>query len=423
MISTVRLSDCIGPAFYGLHRDLKDLRHRQYWAKGGRGSLKSSWASLELILGVMADPQASAVVFRRFERYLRDSVYTQLLWAIDTLGVGAYWAARISPMRLTYKPTGQQILFRGADDPMTIKSIKPPAGTYFKYAWFEELTEYRDMDDVRSIIQSVIRGGDAAAVICTYNPPKSAQNWVNAEAMIPRADRIVHHSTYLDAPPQWLGEAFLAEVAALRQSNERAWRHAYLGEITGTGGQVFDNLQIRAISKAERQNMDRIYHGLDFGFAVDPDAYVQMHYNRATRTLYILREYYAARNSFDTLADRVLRLTGPQPVTADAADPRAINEMRMRGVNAHGAKKGPGSVEHGMRWLQQLGAIVIDSATCPNAAREFAGYEYEQDRYGNFRAAYPDRDNHTIDAARYGLESVIGHRKATVGSKAAAGIY
>ena len=106
-----------------------------------------------------------------------------------------------------------------------------------------------------------------------------------------------------------------------------------------------------------------------------------------------------------------------QGVIADSEDPRTINEFYELGLNVYGAKKGPGSVQHGIKWLQDLEEIVIDPFRCPNAKREFTGYELEKDKNGNFKGSYPDKDNHTIDAVRYSLENEMIQRKAKVGRK------
>ena len=196
----------------------------------------------------------------------------------------------------------------------------------------------------------------------------------------------------------------------------------YLGEVTGTGGSVFDNVQTRVITPEERETFDRFYHGGDFGFAGDPDAFLRMHYNKATRTLYILNEVYGVGMNADVLSEKVKGLIGRELVYCDSSDPRMINEIRRRGINAMAAKKGPGSIEHGMRWLQDLGAIVIDPVTCPNAAREFTGYEYKQDRFGNFVNDYPDKDNHTIDGVRYGVEPLSTLKVAKIINRSRLGI-
>jgi PBSX family phage terminase large subunit len=148
--------------FYPLHRTLRRGEAAELWLAGGRGSGKSSFVSLQIALGVMADPQANAVIYRKVAATLRDSVYAQMLWAIDRLEVSGLWQPRLTPLELVYQPTGQRILFRGADDPGKSKGIKLQSG-FFKYLWLEELTEFQSMEEVRSLKASVLRGAEAVA--------------------------------------------------------------------------------------------------------------------------------------------------------------------------------------------------------------------------------------------------------------------
>lgn len=401
----VRLTDLIAPSFFSLHWELREEKYREFLLAGGRGSTKSTFASVEIVLGLLEDPDAHAVIYRKVGETLRESVFNQILWAMDRLGLTQCIRTRTSPYEITFKKTGQRILFKGADDPNKSKGLKLASG-YYKYLWFEELPEFSGMEDIQTIRRSVVRGSMKRAItIYSYNPPKSTNSWVNVEARIPQPGRRVHLSDYRSVPEDWLGPDFLADAETLRVTNERAWQHVYLGEITGTGGQVFDNVTLREITKEERSTFDRFLNGGDFGFATDPDAVVRMHYDKRSRNLYLLDEINGIRMNVDMLAEKLRALIGSEYVTYDSEDPRMINELRRRGVRVLPAKKGPGSVEHGMRWLQELGGIIIDPVRCPNAAREFTGYEYKQDRFGNFLSEYPDKDNHTIDAARYGCES------------------
>jgi phage terminase large subunit len=404
-VAEIRLSELIAKPFHEVHQALRQEAYSEYWLKGGRGSAKSSCISLEIVQGIVRDPEANAMIYRKVADTLRDSVYAQIVWAINALEMGPWFKCKISPMEIIYTPTGQRIMFRGADDPGKSKSIKLEKG-YFRYLWFEELTEFAGMDDIRTIKASIIRGGGRAFTFYSYNPPKSANNWTNAEALVPKPGRLVHHSDYTQVPPEWLGPSFLAEAEALKATNELAYKHVYLGEVTGTGGQVFDNLKVKAIPDELRKTFDRFHNGGDFGFAGDPDAVVRMHYAPKLRTLYIVGEVYGSGMNADVLASRVKALIGAEYGTWDNEDPRMINELKRRGIRALPAKKGAGSVEHGMRWLQDLACIWIDPGLCPNAAREYSGYEYKQDRHGNFLAEYPDKDNHTIDAGRYGVEPI-----------------
>ena len=418
----VRLSGIIAPAYHALHDDLRAGRHAEYWLKGGRGSAKSSFISLEIALGLTRDANASAIVYRKVAATLRESVYEQMIWAIERLGLGGLFRYRLSPLEIARPDTGQRILFRGADDPGKSKSIKLARG-YFRYLWFEELSEFDGMADVRTIKASVFRGTDApCATLYSYNPPKAHDSWVNLEALAARDDRVVHHSDYRQLPREWLGDSFLDEAEHLRRCDERTWRHMCLGEVTGSGGQVFDNLALRPIGAAEVDALHDFYNGLDFGFAVDPDAMIRVGYDARGRRLFVLEEYCAAHTPLDALAEAARGISRGETVRCDSAEPRMIAELRGRDVSAIGAKKGPGSVAHGMRWLQELAQIVIDPARCPNAAREFAGYAYREDGRGGFCPEYPDRDNHLIDAARYALEPVIARREARSVSRQALGL-
>ena len=169
----IRLTSLIAPCFWRVHADIRRGGHAEYWLTGGRGSGKSSFVSIEILLGLMRDEQANALIYRKVADTLRDSVYAQMLWAIDRLGVAEEWQAKISPMELLYRPTGQRVLFRGADDPQKSKGIKLKEG-FFKYLWFEELSEFRNRDAIRTIKASVIRGAKAVTLY-TYNPPRSAR--------------------------------------------------------------------------------------------------------------------------------------------------------------------------------------------------------------------------------------------------------
>lgn len=391
--------------------------------KGGRGSCKSSFISIEVILGIMGDPRANAVVIRKVGMYLKDSVYEQLLWAISVLGVEAYWKAKLSPLELIYEPTGQRILFRGADKPRKLKSTKVSIG-YIRYVWYEELDEFNGQTEIDTINQSLLRGGEKFDVFYSFNPPKSVRSWVNDAANEIRTDKLIHHSDYRSVPSHWLGPQFIAEAEYLKESNYSRYANEYLGEVTGTGGEVFANLEIRTITDEEIKSFDRIYRGLDWGYGADPFTYISTYYSASSRTLYIFYEFYKCAAKYDEIAAAIKKenkLNGY--ITAESAEPRSNDELRSRGLRINPAKKGPGSVEHGVTWLQNLNKIIIDPVRCPNAKREFYSYELEQDNQGNFKADFPDKNNHTIDAARYALESVIGRKAVKTIDKSKLGIY
>lgn len=362
----------------------------------------------------MKDPKANAVVLRKVKETLKDSVFEQLIWAIEKLQVSDYWDIKHNPMELTYIPTGQKILFRGADKPKKIKSTKVSKG-YIKFIWYEEVDEFNGMEEIRMINQSLMRGGEQYVVFYTYNPPNSIRSWVNEEVLIDREDRKVHHSTYLTVPREWLGEQFFIEAEHLKKVNEKAYRHEYLGEVTGTGGEIFTNVTARKITDEEIKTFDRIKRGLDFGYAVDPLHYSVCHYDKTRRRLYIFYEIHQVGLSNRKAAELIKKEnTANGWITADSAEPKSIAELKEYGLRVKPAKKGPDSVEYGIKFLQDLEEIIIDPERCPNTLREFLNYELEKDSNGNFKANYPDKNNHSIDAVRYALEDDMLSRKPII---------
>lgn len=403
----IRLSDTMAKPFLAVHRDVKAHGHTYYICGGGRGSTKSSYISQEILLLLMQHPECNAVILRKVANTLRNSVYRQMEWALDTLHLGEYWKKTVNPMEFIRRSTGQKILFLGVDDKSKLKSLKMPHG-YVGVVWYEELDQFSGMEEIRSVNQSLLRGGPVFWCFGSYNPPQSANNWVNEEMLLDQPDRLVHHSDYRGVPADWLGAQFLEDADRLRQRNERAYRHEYLGEVTGTGGTVFENVRERAITAAEIESFDRLHYGLDFGFAVDPLAFVCMHYDRKREILYIFDEIYEPKLTNSRAAAMIRgKMTESGYVRADSAEPKSIRELAELGVRIYGARKGPDSVDYGIRWLQSLDEIVIDKRRCPNTYREFVGYEYERNREGQFISAYPDKNNHAIDAVRYGCEDLM----------------
>ncbi len=423
----VKLKSIIAPSFYKVHKDIKNELHTHYWLKGGRGSTKSSFISIEIILNIMKDSlkgiMSNAVVFRRVKDVLRGSVFEQMVWAIEMLGVISEWDITYSPLKLTYKSTGQVILFKGADNPKKVKSIKVSKG-YIKYLWYEEVDEFENYDKIRNINQSIMRGGPKFFVFYSFNPPESQRNWCNQEVLEQREDKYISSTTYLDVPAEWLGEQFIIEAEHLKRVNISKYEHDYLGKVTGTGGEVFRNLTIRAITDDEIKVFDRLKNGLDFGYAADPLAYVLMNYDKTRKRLYIFGEIYKVQLSNSKAVELIKKLNPlNKRITADSAEPRTINEFKKLGLNIIGAKKGPDSVEHGLKFLsEELEEIIIDPVRCPNVKKEFIEYEIEKDKEGNLKGEYPDKNNHTIDACRYGMEDEIVKTKVKIGSKSRLGI-
>lgn len=419
----------IARVYHELHDDIARGNHEFINLPGGRGSGKSSFCALEIVNGIMQDQtgESSAIVFRRTANTMRESVYSQIAWAIDVLDVGDLWRGSVSPMCWTYKPTGAQIIFRGLDLASKLKSIKPRRG-YFRFIWLEEFSELPGENFTRSVMQSVQRGGSRYTVFRSFNPPINASNWANVFIARPDPRAITLHTTYLDVPAQWVGDDFILEAERLQEINEQAYRHEYLGEATGSGGEVFPNVEAREITDAEIEQMQYFYCGVDWGFSVDPFAFIRCSYDRRTQTVYILDEIVKRGCSNTEIADMIKAkgydkaapaeyYTSPlggdiyqtkQLIICDSAEPKSIADLRKQGIKAKECKKYPGSVNYGIRWLQSK-RIIIDPRRTPHAFKEFTEYEYEQTKDGEFLASVPDKANHLIDSTRYSLDMLINN--------------
>jgi phage terminase large subunit len=239
---------------------------------------------------------------------------------------------------------------------------------------------------------------------------------VNQEFSTEKPGRLVHHSTYQAVPRKWLGQAFLDGADFLAQVNRRAYEHEYLGIPNGTGGNVFENLELRSITEEERATFDWIHHGIDWGYFPDPWVYNRVYYDGGRHKLYVFGELtrYKSGNRATFQALLEYGVTEDDYLVCDSAEPKSIADYREYGLDAHGVNKssvkGKGSVEYSVKWLQSLAAIIIDPDTCPDTAKEFAEYEYLRDKNGDVVSGYPDANNHHIDAVRYATAEIWRRR-------------
>ena len=402
--TTINLTDVIAPSFYTVHWDILDSNHTYYDLYGGRGSTKSSFISIEIVLGMMQDAKdgvfSNAVVFRKVGNTLRESVFEQIAWAIDALGSNDLWASSVSPMQYVYKPTGQKIIFRGLDKAKKTKSIKTSRG-YFKYLWFEELDEFAGIEEIRTVQQSVLRGGSKFAVFKSFNPPISRSNWANVYVNEPREDSYRHNSDYTSVPGEWLGQQFIDDAEHLKATNPRAYEHEYLGRPVGLGTNIFAMLDVREITDEEISRMERIYQGQDWGWYPDPKAFIRAAYIHNTETIYLLDELGGCKIRNSKMAEDIKEKGyDDYEIRCGADEQESIVDFRDAGLPARQANVGPGSVKYTFEWLQ-CRTIVIDPSRTPRAYKEIIEYEHEVDSNGEVIADYPDHNNHWIDALRY----------------------
>lgn len=424
----VPLKDCIIPMYVPVLQDIFQHKHVHYVFPGGRGSTKSSFVSEVIPLLLMQNPTVHAVCFRKVANTIQNSIYSQMVWGITQLGLDSLFKIpKTYANPITYLPTGQKIYFMGLDDPMKVKSIKPEFG-YIGITWFEELDQYAGENELRTVTQSTMRGGDKFWDFRTFNPPISKNNWANeytedCEAMR-EATTLVVRNTYHDVPIEWLGYQFIEEAEELKAINPRAYEHEYMGVAIGTGGDVFQNAeeldmeQLVELPNGERVPMyktfDQIYNGIDWGFARDPFRFVKMHFDKKHLDLYIYDEYTTVKTRnedvFRILYEEEKKIRKDELVIADSAEEKSVADFKAYGAFIRGAMKGPDSIRYGIKWLQGLRHIYIDKKRCPETWREFSQYEYELDRDGNFISAYPDENNHSIDAVRYAMEKYANRK-------------
>ena len=423
----IPIKQCIIPMYDDILEKIFKHEYTHWIFPGGRGSTKSSFVGgIVIPLLIMANPDIHACCFRKVGNTIQKSIFSQVVWGIYKLGVESLFKIpKTYSTPIVYLPTGQQIIFMGMDDPQKVKSIKLPFG-YIGITWWEELDQYAGERQIRTVLQSTMRGGDRFWNFQTFNPPISKNNWANEyteDAELHRQnDTLVVRNTYLDVPYDWLGPQFIEEAEMLKNLNPRAYEHEYLGIAIGTGGDVFPNVAELDMNKANevtnsegqilyytvpRDSFDTTYNGLDWGFAIDPAAYNKVYYDRRHHDIYIYDELHThqKRNKelFDMLYVEQKKLKTSELLTCDSAEPKSIADFKSFGAFARGVDKGPDSVRYSIRWMQGLNHIYIDKYACPETWKEFTTYEYEQDRDGNFVSSFPDMNNHHIDATRYAL--------------------
>lgn len=403
-----KLSEILLESFHDLWKVARESLYTFYVNKGGRNSAKSTSISIIIILLIVSLP-INALAIRKVANTLQESVFEQLKEATMFLGIEENFKFTIKPLKIVYIPRGNYILFRGADDPIKLKSIKT-ANFPIAIVWIEELSEFKTEEEVRTITDSILRASLPDKMryrfFYSYNPPKRKANWVNKkyESQFIDKNTFVHHSDYRDN--KYLAAETIEEINLLKERSIHKYNWIYLGMPLGGGIVPFDNLDFRPITDEEIKGFDNLRQGIDWGYSVDPMSFGRMHYDKTRQILYIFAEFYGVKVSNRALAQEIIKKEYIDTrIIADSAEPKSISEMKEHGViRIKGAKKGAGSVEYGEKWLDDLESIVIDPIRCPNIAREFESIDYMVDKDGNTIPRLEETDNHSIDMVRYSME-------------------
>lgn len=416
------MSDLIAPSFRPVHLAIKNKTHNSFWLRGGRGSTKSSFIALEIIAGIIRDPDANGIVFRKVGDTIKDSVLANLEWAIEKYGYEDFFTVTVSPARIIYKPTGQRIIFKGLDNPLKIKSIKLKRG-YFKYSWYEEAAEFSGPSELRSVGQSVKRGGPSFIEFLSYNPPIDPQAWINAEFEIEKSGKYQHSSTYLDVPRDWLGEEFIQDAEWLRENNPLAYEHEYMGVATGIQEAIIFSGKYKITDFEPDPKWDGPYFGADWGFANDPSTLVKcwvevldnsVPVNRSPKNLYIEYAEFGDKIELDDYPAFYRKVPGSDRyrINADNSRPETISHVKSKGYNIAAAEKWPGSVEDGITVLKSFNNIFIHTR-CKRMQEEARLYSHKIDRLTKqITPDIVDKYNHGWDAVRYSLDKYIRRRSS-----------
>lgn len=400
------------PSIVGKHYgEFWRFKGRYKAVKGSRASKKSSTQSLKVITEIIENPNINWLVVRKVERTLRDSCYAQLKWAIHRLKVDNFFKCSTSPLEITYKPTGQKILFRGLDDPLKVTSITVEVGSLCRL-WIEEAYEITSEDAFDRLDES-IRGqlpkGMYHQVVLTFNP-WSDRHWLKKRFFDdPRKNVLAMTTNYMCN--EFLSEADLVLFEEMKK-NPRRYRTAGLGEWGIVEGLVYENWEERVFDVHEisiRPSV-RSAFGMDFGYVNDPSTLFCGLVDTVAREIYVFDEMYEKGMSNEDIKERVSEMGySKERIKADSAEPKSIAYLRKAGLTRiRAAKKGPDSIRAGISIIQDYKIII--HPRCVNFITEISNYTWDKDKFDNMINKPIDDFNHLMDAMRYAMEEFDGRK-------------
>lgn len=363
-----------------------------------------------MIYRLMKYPEANILVVRKVFGTLKDSCYTELKWAIHRLNVDSLFDCKLSPLEITYKPTGQKIYFRGLDDPLKITSITVDVGSLC-WLWIEEAYEITSEDDFNMLDES-IRGttpkGLFKQITITFNP-WNEHHWLKKRFFDTEDSNVLAMTTnYLCN--EWLDKADLQLFEDMKKNNPRRYQVAGLGNWGITEGLVYENWREADFDVAEISKRDGIKSafGLDFGYTNDPTALFCGLIDTKNKKIYVFDELYEKALSNEEIADKIRKMGyGKEKIRADCAEPKSIDRLITLGISrVRGCRKGKDSINNGIDFIKDYEIIIHHK--CTNFIKEISNYMWEKDKItGKSTNRVCDEYNHLMDAMRYALEEYM----------------
>ncbi|WP_145463643.1 PBSX family phage terminase large subunit [Staphylococcus epidermidis] len=376
--------------------------------KGSRGSKKSKTTAINFIYRIMEYNWANLLVVRRFSNTNKQSTYTDLRWATNRLGVKHLFKFNDSLPEITYKPTGQKILFRGLDDPLKITSITVENGILC-WAWFEEAYQIETFDKFSTVVESIRGSIDDSdffkQITVTFNP-WSERHWLKPtffDEDTKLNNTFSHTTTY--RVNEWLDEVDIARYEDLYRTNPRRARIVCDGDWGVAEGLVFENFEVKEFDWVKKLKEKQVVaHGSDFGFTQDPTTLISTIVDLKNKELWIYDEHYQRGMLTDEIYQMYLdKGLKNAKIIADSAEKRLITEIKRKGIsNLKPSIKGQGSIMQGVQFIQ--GFKIYVHPTCKHTIEELNTYTFDQDKDGNWLNKPIDANNHLMDALRYSLE-------------------
>lgn len=400
----ISLPDVVGKGYGTFWR----FKGRYRVCKGSRASKKSKTTALNNITRLMEYPQANLLCVRKTYRTLKDSCFTELKWAIHRLGVDAWWDVKESPLEMTYKPTGQKILFRGLDDPLKVTSITVEVGVLC-WLWIEEAYEISseaDFDTLDESIRGEVPPGLFKQITLTFNP-WNEHHWIKHRFFDAAQDPDILAMTTNYTCNEWLDAADKKVFETMKTNNPRRYRVAGLGDWGIVDGLVYENWEERLFSIDEVRKTPGIKSafGLDFGYTNDPTALFCGLIDTSSKTLWVIDEIYKPGMSNEDIAKAITEAGyAKERIRADSAEPKSIDRLYALGLNhIRRARKGKDSINNGIDFIQDYKIFI--HPRCTNFLTEIGNYTWDTDTKTGKKLNRPIDDfNHLMDAMRYALE-------------------